>query len=94
MRVIWSTPALTDLTRIADYLDEKALDVGQVTTLAITLATRRLGAFPLSAPAVQNSRFRKLTVPKLPYVIVYALEADRIVIARVRHSAENWLLDL
>ena len=51
----------------------------------------RLLDFPHSAPAIGNSRLRKLSILRFDYVVLYEVAVDTVLILRVRHAHEDWL---
>ena len=55
----------------------------------IIKATERLEHHPFSAPAGRIASTRQLVVPGLPYVVIYAVAEDAIVIHGVFHTARD-----
>jgi plasmid stabilization system protein ParE len=86
----WSLPSQRDIARIARQLGDidKTL-AGQMIT-KIRASSWRLREFPLPAPQIGGSRLRKLVVTGAPYVLVYEVIDERVIIARVRHAHEDW----
>ena len=58
--------------------------------------TRILGAvetltqFPFRGRAGRLPDSRELVVARTPYVVVYRVDGDEVVILRVRHGAQRW----
>ena len=86
----WSDPALGDLARIRDYLGPIDRQLAQATIAAVRDSVRRLRAWPESGPIVLDQGFRKLSVTRYRYVVVYRIEATHVIVLRVRHMAEDW----
>lgn len=86
-RIIWSPRAADDLSSIRDY-------IGQFNPSAASRFAARLVAAAESLADLSergrpvNSKRRELIVV-WPYIIRYRIEAERVVILRVRHGARR-----
>ena len=89
-RIRWSDTAIDDLQRIKTYLEPIDAEMARSTLLAIRASVRRLKPWPLSAPSLDGAPFRKLSVPQTPYLIVFRIENDFVIVLRVYHSAQDW----
>jgi plasmid stabilization system protein ParE len=86
----WSLPAQRDIARIAAQLDEIDPVLAARTVFQIRSSSWRLREFPLSAPRIGRSSFRKLVVAGAPYLLVHQLVDQKIFVVRVRHAHEDW----
>lgn len=57
---------------------------------AIEAAVSQLVRMPRSGRAGKVAVTRELVVPRTPYVIVYRVYTDRVVILRLLHGAQRW----
>ncbi len=93
-RLVWSRSGLDDLKRTLSFIardDEKA---ARKVRMAIDRATRLLADHPTGRRGRVSGTYEK-SVLGLPYVIAYALTADRggvetLAILRVIHTRRDW----
>jgi toxin ParE1/3/4 len=90
MRVRWTTDAANDLAKIVDRI--RAENPGAALHVARTIynAVSDLRKFPASGRAglVQNTK--ELIFPPWPYIVVYEVHDDQVIVLRVRHASRNW----
>lgn len=91
MRVAFSAASLTDLRKIAA---ESRRSFGAHVAMAlerhILTAIERISRFPDSAPRVENrAGVRVVALVRYPYRIFYRIDADRLTILRIRHTARR-----
>ena len=89
MIVRQSLKALTDIDDIWFHIAVDDADAADGMVHRIVSATARLETFPLSAPERPEvgKGMRSLSVG--PYVVLYRVLADHVLIVRVVHSARN-----
>jgi toxin ParE1/3/4 len=90
IRLRWSNLALDDLASIRDYLLQRDPDAARRVIEAIRDRARLLKKHPMAGPPLDIGDTRKLTVPRYPYVIIYRVMKDEVVVTRVHHAAEDW----
>lgn len=89
-RIRWAGPAGSDLARIEDYYTgidpefairaiDAALDAAE-----FLLERRRAG------PAINEGSLRKWRVPGTPLLLIYQIEPEGILVARVQHNRSDW----
>jgi toxin ParE1/3/4 len=88
--VRWSSLALDDLRGIGNYIALNDPVAADKTVSVIRESVRRLRSWPRSAPNLDVEGFRKLTVAKYPYVVLYTIDDTHIVVVRVHHSSRDW----
>lgn len=90
MRVEWLPGAVRSLQAqldwIADHDAWAAVAVGD----AVHAAVGRLGDFPGMGRAGRVPGTRELVVTGTPFVIVYRVEPESVLILRVLHGAQRW----
>jgi toxin ParE1/3/4 len=90
MRIVWTEPALRDLTAARTYiaLDNPAAAEGQF-ALVIS-AVSNLARFPESARPGRWAGTRELVVHKTPFLVPYRIRDNAIEVLRVLHSRQRW----
>ena len=90
MKIEWLPEAernrASQIAYIAERNPQAAIDMGD----AIEAAVARLADNPESAPRGRVPGTRELVVTGTPYVVVYRIEPDAVVILRVLHGAQRW----
>lgn len=88
MRVIWTEPALDGIDRAYDYL--AGLNPRAAAHVAETLRAEgdSLQHFPQRGRPVPITNMREL-VTSYPYIIRYRIEANEVVILRIRHTSRR-----
>jgi plasmid stabilization system protein ParE/predicted nucleotidyltransferase len=90
MPVVWLPEARADRTSQIDALaktdSEAAVRIGD----AIIAAARRLSADPDSSRVGRIAGAREFAVPDTPFVLVYRIEDDAVVILRLLHPSRRW----
>ena len=98
-RIVLSEDAYSDIDSIFTYIWTDNRESAEDLRLRIYEGIKKLSDFPElgstireeDAPGVQRG-YRRISVN--PYLIFYRVLDDRIVIARVLHSRQNWLQSL
>ncbi len=95
--VIWTEPALNDLSEIADYIALDKASAARKLVQKVFSVTDRLQQFPESGrypPELDNSRYREIIVK--PCRIFYRINKDKIYILYVLRSERqlrNYLIE-
>lgn len=90
MKVVWLPSAASALDREYDYLSAKNRSAARRVYSRLVAAVRHLGDFPQAGRVGQVEGTRELVVPGLPYLLIYRLNAGRVEILRVIHTATDW----
>jgi toxin ParE1/3/4 len=91
MRIRWTPPAVHDLTRICDYIDEhSSAATSRRVALLIYRSVASLQKFPERGRPGRKTDTRELIVPGLPYVVVYRVHERVVEIVRILHGAQQW----
>lgn len=90
MKIEWLPEADRNLTAQLEWVAERnpwaAMDMGD----AIFNAIDRLADHPAMARPGRVAGTREVAVLGTPYVVVYRIEADAVVIMRILHDAQRW----
>ena len=90
MRIAWTNSAQRDLAAHFDYLAARNPDSAlqlEATTMQIV---EGLIAFPHRGRPGRREGTRELLVPHLPYIVIYSIREERIIVLRILHTAQDW----
>jgi addiction module RelE/StbE family toxin len=90
MQLRWTEEAAHDLDRIADYLSIHLPDRAADLLLRIYEAPTTLLTFPNRGRPGKRAGTRDLVLVPLPYVVVYTVRDDIVVVVRILHGAQAW----
>jgi addiction module RelE/StbE family toxin len=90
MRVRWTTDAADDLERICDYIADSRPESARRVAQSVVERIATLETFPhLGRPGrVQGTR--EIAFPPLPFVGIYEVRDEQIVVLRILHGAQRW----
>lgn len=91
MKVLWSATALRDYEQSIAFIAAKNPGAAERVADAIDRTARDLGSLQTGRRGRVAGTYEK-TVPKLPYILAYAIEpaTANIVILHVIHGARDW----
>ena len=87
MQLIWTEKSRDDLIEICDYIAQDDMNTAARVSLAIPRAVERLIAHPFSGKPGRVEGTRELVIPRLPYIAVYVVQSETVVVLRVLHAA-------
>jgi addiction module RelE/StbE family toxin len=91
MRIEWSTDALADLKAISEYIEQdRNLETANRVTRAIYDAIQSLRRLPYRGRYGRVENTRELVVAGLPWIAVYQVLQERIVVLNILHGAQKW----
>jgi toxin ParE1/3/4 len=91
LRVDWSPPAVADLKTIAEWIEQdRDLETANQIARAIYDAVQSLRTMPYRGRYGRLESTRELVVARLPYIVVYQVFEERLVILNVLHGAQRW----
>jgi toxin ParE1/3/4 len=90
VRTIWRPAASRDYASIREYLEDYAPGNAEAVVTRILGTVETLTQFPRLGRPGRLPGTRELVIPRTPYVVVYRVDADEVVILRVRHGALRW----
>jgi plasmid stabilization system protein ParE len=89
-------PAAREVREAARYYEEKAPGLGFDFIAEVRASIRRILAHPM-AWFLLDGKFRRCRTSRFPYGIIYAVEADNILVVSVMHlhrHPESWRKNL
>lgn len=90
MKLVWTRSARQDVNEIWDYLALRRPNSAELMDSQILNAVEGLANFPKRGRPGRAAGTRELVIQGSPYLIVYWVETDRVVILRVLHGAQDW----
>lgn len=90
IRIRWTAPAAEDLEGIKNYLQARYPHFAEPTVRAIYRRIRSLRTAPNQGRPGHRSGTRELTLAPLPYLVVYAVNAEAVEIPHIYHGAQDW----
>lgn len=92
-RVVWSDTARDDYFAILRHIADDDPDAAERVVRAIEKTGNALSDFATGHPGRVSGIYEK-SVPRLPYILAYALDGDSVVtILHVIHTSRNWRPD-
>jgi addiction module RelE/StbE family toxin len=91
VRVDWSPSAIADLKTIAEWIEQdRDLETANRIARAIYDAVQSLRTMPYRGRSGRLENTRELVIARLPYIVVYQVFEERLVILNVLHGAQRW----
>jgi toxin ParE1/3/4 len=90
MRVVITVQAEYDLDQIVNYLLDRDPAAAFSVYDAITEQVRSLVDFPYRTRQGRIPGTRELVISNYPYIVVYEIVSDEIIILHVNHSRMQW----
>lgn len=88
-QLVIAEPAARDLAHLVDYIAFDNAAAAQGVYAALVRAAERLIDFPALGRTGRLAGTRELTVPNLPYMIVYETEPDIVTILAIFHTSRD-----
>ena len=89
MRLRYTRPALSDLASILDYIEERSPQGAAHTQARIQAVIGLLPRYPLIGAPTDDPTIRRVIATPYPYVILYEVGDDEVIVHTVRHSARR-----
>jgi toxin ParE1/3/4 len=90
VKVKWLPSAEDDIDNIVDYIDPVNPAAARKMIMRIQQAVERLQPYPFVSRQGKVPHTRELVVNRTPYIVVYAVEQDQIVVQHVLHTSQQW----
>jgi toxin ParE1/3/4 len=90
MAIVWTTAARHDVNEIWDFIEVRNPDAAELVSSEILRTVEGLLQFPKRGKPGRVKETRELVISGLPYVMVYLLADESVVILRVLHGAQDW----
>jgi addiction module RelE/StbE family toxin len=91
VRTEWSSAAVADLHAITEWIEQdRGIETANRIARRIYEAVQSLRTMPYRGRCGRVENTRELIVPRLPYLVVYQVFEERLVILNVLHGAQRW----
>jgi addiction module RelE/StbE family toxin len=90
MRVRWTTDAADDLERISDYIAKSRPESARRVAQSVVERIGTLEMFPHLGRSGRVQGTREIVFPPLPFVAVYEVREEQVVVLRILHGAQQW----
>jgi addiction module RelE/StbE family toxin len=90
MRVRWTTDAAVDLERIFDYIAESRPESARRVAQSVIERVGTLETFPHLGRPGRVQGMREVAFPPLPFVAIYEVSDQQIIVLRILHGAQRW----
>jgi addiction module RelE/StbE family toxin len=91
MRVEWSDHAVADLTAISEFIErDRSLETANRVVRTIYDAVQSLTAMPRRGRLGRVGHTRELSIPRLPWMVIYRVLEDRLTVLNIVHGARLW----
>jgi toxin ParE1/3/4 len=91
MRIEWSAHALADLKSISEYIEQdRNLETANRVTRTIYDAVQSLRRLPYRGRYGRLENTRELVVSGLPWIAVYQVLQERVLVLNILHGAQKW----
>ena len=90
MRVRWTPQAADDFTRIVEWIRVQSPDAALHVARTLYKAVAERPKFPRRGRIGLATNTRELVFPPWPYIVVYEVTDDQVIVLRVRHASREW----
>jgi addiction module RelE/StbE family toxin len=91
VRIEWSSAAVADLEAIADWIEQdRGIETASRVVRSLYEAIQSLRTMPYRGRYGRLENTRELVVPRMPYLVVYQIYEQHLVVLNVVHGAQRW----
>jgi addiction module RelE/StbE family toxin len=91
MRIEWSQYAVADLRQISEYIEQdRNVEAANKVSRSIYDAIQSLLTMPYRGRPGRINDTRELVIRALPYVVIYQVFDERLLILNIVHGAQKW----
>lgn len=90
MRIIWLETARNDLVALRRYIADDNPQAAAGVAARIRGTVRTLATHPYLGRPGRVAETRELVIQRTPYLVVYTLDGDDVLILAVIHGARCW----
>ena len=81
--------AETEAEGAFDWYEERELSLGSKFRSALKITTDKIENNPYMFPVVQGSKVRRALIDDFPYIVVFSVENDSILVLSIFHTSRN-----
>jgi addiction module RelE/StbE family toxin len=91
VQIEWSAAAVVDLQAVAEWIEQdRDIQAANRVARRIYEAVQSLRTMPYRGRYGRIENTRELVIPRLPYLVVYQVLEERLVVLNVLHGAQRW----
>ena len=91
MRLEWSPHAVADLKAISEYIEQdRSIETANRVSRSIYNFIQSLRSTPHRGRRGRLEGTHELVISSLPYIVVYRIFDERLVILNIVHGAQRW----
>jgi toxin ParE1/3/4 len=90
MRLAYSERFRDELRREYEFIRERNAPAAEEMRTRIVKSLKRLREFPRSGRSWRLEGTWELVVPGLPYIVIYEIEAERVVVLTLFHTSREF----
>jgi toxin ParE1/3/4 len=91
VQIEWSSAAVADLQAITQWVEQdRGIETANRITRRIYEAVQSLRTMPYRGRYGRIENTRELVLPRLPYLVVYQISEERLIVLNVLHGAQRW----
>ena len=90
MRIQWTKSAAADLETIVNFIRTDSAEAAHSVGRKLYSAAESLSRMPRRGRIGLVEGTRELILAPLPYILVYQVLEQDVVIVRIRHAAQEW----
>ena len=89
-RIEWSIDALSDLQSISEYIEQdRSVETANRVTRLIYDVIRSLSRHPERGRVGRFKDTREVVVSRTPYVVLYRISSERVIVLNIVHGAQS-----
>ena len=89
VEIVWSVLARTRLRQIRDYVARDKPDAAERLATRIVAVVEALRDHPYLGRAGAEPGIRELVIGSTPYMVLYRVEGQRVIISTIWHTAQH-----
>ena len=89
VEIVWSALARTRLREIRDYIARDKPEAAERLAMRIVVMVEALRNHPYLGRAGAEPGIRELVIASTPYIILYRVQGERVVISAIWHGAQR-----
>ena len=89
VEIVWSALARTRLREIRDYIARDKPEAAERLAMRIVVMVEALRNHPYLGRAGAEPGIRELVIASTPYIILYRVQGQRVIISTIWHGAQR-----
>jgi addiction module RelE/StbE family toxin len=91
VQIEWSSSAVADLQAITEWIQrDRGIETANGVARRIYEGVQSLRTMPYRGRYGRLENTRELVIPRLPYLVIYQISEERLVVLNVLHGAQRW----